>query len=135
MPNTLRIQKEFPYDRINSFRNGNPYIIKFIYPSEGKPFIVKGGSRDVDKYINENVSVPAIINVTWWHHGKHRSMWRGHLINISVRKPVLCPDKNWKYSQFGYEIMAAKSNTFKYELIKKVRKMPRCWLKELNGFI
>lgn len=134
MSKTLQVRKEFPYDRIGSYRNVNPFTINFVYPMHGTPFIIKGGIIDVNKWMDD-FRCPAMINRTLWWHGIHRSMWQGHRFYLYVTKPRLNPSRASKY---GFEIKVQSRNPDSYgkiETIKCVRRMPRKWMKEFNDYV
>ena len=51
--NKLPVKQEFKYEIIGCHRDVNPYTMAFVYPQKGKPFIVKGGLNDVEKYLED----------------------------------------------------------------------------------
>ena len=63
----LPVKKEFDYNPIRSFRDGNPYDVAFCYthPLYHRPFIVKGGFQEVRKYLTKlNIPKVSIIPST-----------------------------------------------------------------------
>ncbi len=134
MSKTLPIKKEFPYDRIGSFTNMNPFVIDFIYPQMGLPFIIKGGLKQVNKWYN-GFGPAAIIKRTLWCHGIHRGYWMGHKVFFYTRKPTqLKGHRKGRPCSFGWTIMTQDKDGKSVEL-KTVRRMPRKWMKELNDYV
>jgi hypothetical protein len=127
----LRVEKEFPYDKIGSFRMMNPFMILFVYPKNFSPFVVKGGSTSVDGYIKRKYEKePMLINRTYWRHGRHRSFWTHRNI----------PDVHIDFSfirhnikKYGRPYVITELNSDK--VIAKMRRIPRKWIKELNPYV
>jgi hypothetical protein len=116
--------KQFPYNRIHSFRDCNPYTIVYVYPNVGKPFVVKGGANDCANFF-ENYKTPAILHLTYWHHGYHRTFYK--IININVKSCYIRRIK--KRGRISYHL------TTDINTIKILKRVPRKWITELNDFI
>lgn len=111
--------KQFSYNRINSFRNCNPYTIIFFYPKDDTPFVVKGGWNDCNKFIKK-YKIPSILHITYWYHGEHRNLY--NVINTKIK----CYIYRNKYS---YDL------SINGKCLKTIKQVPRKWIKELNDFI
>jgi len=125
----MRVLKSFPYDRIGSFRDCNPFKIVFIYTRAcPKGFIVKGGSREVEAFM-KTLTEPRMEFTTWWHHGKSRSFFclTNFKRRLHLMKPVFQEDERFVLSVHDYELN-------KTQIVKKVKRIPRRWIKELNRF-
>lgn len=123
--NKLPTSVEFPYSPINSFRRTNPFTIMYIYPRYGHPFVVKGGLNDCDEYLKRFLR-PALIHITYWHHGLHRTSIR--IINTSKRIYLMRTfDSNVKKTMI--EIYVSEVG-----IIKTIKRVPRKWIKELDPF-
>jgi hypothetical protein len=145
MDKTLKIAKEFTYDKIGGYRKGNPFTIAFVYPQSGEACIVKGGLNDVQKYVKENYPI-AIINYQFFHKGQHRGY---HSINgekegyyISFKKSAPSYRQQEYNSGFGYSAKQGhrcQVTVRHYEnesgFKKELRRLPRCWMKELNPYV
>ena len=128
--NELEVKFVGSYNKIGSYTNGNPYSIWFIYPQKGKPFIIKGGARSLDLWVERSFSDPsrlAIVNKTYWCHGEHRSFWGGINMGYYVQKL-----KSGKFEIYAYP----KNRMFcGVDWVKKiVRKPPRKWLKDIDKY-
>jgi hypothetical protein len=67
----FEVKFDWPYTRIGSWTNGNPYTIAFCYPIESKPYVLKGGCNNINKYL-DSLKEPTLVNKTFWHQGKTR---------------------------------------------------------------
>lgn len=115
--------KNFPYNRIDSFRNINPYTIVYFYPKIGSPFVIKGGLNDCDKFIKRQ-KTPALLHMTYWRHGKNRS----HHVVINTKTKIYIRRilENYKYM---YDISTPINS------LKIIKRVPRKWINELNDFV
>jgi hypothetical protein len=119
----LKVKEAFPWDKIGSYRNANPYSIYFVYPQNEKPFIIKGGSKDCERFLKAHPN-PAIYYYSFWHKGKHRGGWLTHKFFISISRY----DSNYRLVN-GY--ILSKGG----QVIKRVRRIPRKWIKEYDNFV
>lgn len=75
--NKLPVLVDFDYDKIGSFREGNPFEIAFCYTSPKyyrlESFIIKGGANDVRRQL-EAMRIPMVVFRTFWRHGRHRKL-------------------------------------------------------------
>jgi hypothetical protein len=69
----LPIKKEFPYDKIRSWAEFNPFVICFIYPITGKPFCVKGGLQKIRPWLEKNLTCSHVMYETIWRNGNNRT--------------------------------------------------------------
>lgn len=135
----MNIKKEFDYNPIGSYRKGNPYTIAFCYPYPlyAKSFIVKGGIKDVVKFLRSQ-KLPMIVHYSMWRHG----ITRGYVDVIGFdKKYSFYITKSWSSRKTkekrNWELIAtySKNGRFKREILAEFKRVPRKWLKELNPFI
>lgn len=119
------------YNKIGSFINGNPYTISFIYPKDSDPFVVKGGSNDVEMYLRDfnKIKIPYVKHDTYWRHGTHRRRVTIENLGNGIKGYVSGINKK----RTGYfEIILNRS--FQRIFRKEVKRIPRKWIKELDQF-
>ncbi len=125
----LRVLANYSYDKVGSYRFVNPFKIIFVYPAFSKPFVLKGDANIIDPILKINKE-PMMVNHTFWHHGKHRGYWELRNVFEGVYLKALFIKDNIKQYGRPYVIVGPKGN-----VIKKLRRMPRKWMKELNPFV
>jgi hypothetical protein len=156
MKRFLPVKKEFPYDAMGSFVDGNPYTISFVYPQSGEPFVLKGGCNDVRReyiLINE----PAIIHETYWFHGHSRlnvKLLNLPKIDIFAKKDLIGDEfegitKKIKWIIYekdfnlggpagAYQLVQRScyrgTSSGKYTIVLAMRRLPRKWIRELDRF-
>lgn len=134
----------FFYNRIGSYSQMNPYMIAYVYPRDEAPFIVKGGCNDVDKVI-KNYKKPAVVHESYWQHGKARYV---HVksINTGLELSIFPKtQKRTKVSCGSYKIgtimklidnkQKDKYGHGKTVLEKRIRRIPRSWIKEIDDYM
>jgi hypothetical protein len=129
------------YNPIGSFKRGDPFTITFVYPSNSKPFILKGGHKDIERWLL-TYGEPCIIHNTYWHRAKSRS-------SITVKNfkvPILIAEQSW-YSELWkkeniskrkkWAFIVDKSHFFAHtpKVVVAMKRLPRKWIKELNPYI
>ena len=150
MDKTLKIAKEFPYNKLGSYREANPFTIAFVYPQSGEACVVKGGLNDVQKYVEANYPI-AIINYQFFHKGKHRGYYRFNGekdgCHISFKKSAPSYRQQEYNGGFGYSAKQGhrcQVTVTCYEkgckkegkgFKKELRRLPRCWMKELDPYV
>ncbi|MFA7219033.1 MAG: hypothetical protein WC119_00710 [Synergistaceae bacterium] len=151
MKKELAVKKEFPYNVIHSWRDGNPFTIAFVYPKKGEPFIVKGGANDVNPFLG-TLKTPCIAHIGYWKGNKCR--YNGiKFFGFNSRYKIYCqsrwPKENRKtYDDIGNPIITKSvRNVFRHRLMvfderaigevfnKSFRHVPRKWIKELDQFL
>lgn len=120
----------FEYDRIRSWKDGNPFTIAFVYPQKSKPFVLKGGCNDVEFFLRNELKEPAIVNKTYWYRGSHRGSTI--IYNNSNKDIYFCKDEDGK---FTLKMFIRENNNVFMQIIKTVKRIPRKWMKELNEFV
>ncbi len=124
----LKVVLDSPYTIIGSYTRVNPYTIAFVYHPAGNGVVLKGGLNNVEVAIEKRKG-PALVNYTMWHHGKHRSFWRlKNVVDVHLEFTFI-KDNIKKYGR-PYVIKHRDGS-----VIKKLRRIPRCWIKELNAYI
>jgi hypothetical protein len=136
----LPVLAEFHYDRVGSFRNGNPFVIAFCYTdpkwSRLPAFIIKGGSNEVSAEIKKR-KFPMLVYTTYWRHKQCRT-FGPHFENC----------KEWSIN--GSSLYITKTDIWKIEgrsfyrgcevrcnnQIKMIfRRIPRKWLPEYTAIL
>lgn len=135
------IRAEFPYV------GRDIYVFAFVYPAFGKPFMLKGGCDKLDEYLKDKMKCSYVV-----HYSRNRMGHSWHTVSIKNLKDGLrayCFDhsKRLTYTSTsiydngekftlsqrnGKEIFVTEKGERVFE--KKVRKMPRCFPKELLPF-
>lgn len=145
----LPVKKEFDYSIIGSYRNVNPFTIAFVYPKNSKAYIVKGGLNDVKRYLEADKE-PSIRFFTMFHKKKSRTNVKIHGLNESFSVGFLgpkYPSENIRHDDFHNPYVEKNvRNIMRHELYvgyrsgktiykKRLRKIPRKWMEELNEFV
>lgn len=138
----LTVVKEFPYNPIHSFKDGNPFTIAFVYPKDGRPFCLKGGANDVEKWLEKNMSDRNyLLHETWWRDKRsrssikiylHRKEYQAYIFRDTVHLPLKDWPRETIMKQRGRKISVRKDGKTVFE--KHVRRPPRCFPKELHPF-
>lgn len=122
----MKVVKEFPYSRIRSFTDLNPYTICFVYTqNEPKGFVVKGGVNDVNEFL-KSTNESRMEFRTFWYHGKSR----GHVQFENFTVDFICWDFDKKIKHIKY-----RHPTEGRKILKSVKRIPRRWMKELDQFV
>lgn len=138
----LPVLATFHYDRIGSWRCGNPFCIAFCYTSSmysgTTKFIVKGGSKEVDRYIDSR-PFPLVVYRTYWWHGHGRSISTPSLENfreftITGERPYWCGIQQWRIKSGPYFY---KRFELRYlnKVVLSLRRVPRKWMPEYDQII
>lgn len=140
--NELPVLANFHYDRIGSWRDGNPFTICFCYTSQQysryPAFIVKGGSNAVDPYL-ESRPFPIVVFRTLWWHGFSRNLSTPTFVNfkkftVTGQRPYWSGVGQWriKGGPYFYKHFELK---FQRETWTMVRRVPRRWLPDYDKII
>jgi len=155
--NQMPVRVEFAYNKIGSYcgpLGSNPFTIAFCYPKKGQSFIVKGGLIDVRKYLT-NLTIPCIVHLTYFKHGRSRTQITVYGLKPSIRCHfglLAWPKENKIYSDMDVNYKEVLHITKKVRNVarrtlmvyretnglifeKKLRHIPRCWMKELDQFV
>lgn len=147
----LPTKKEFPWTKIRSYTDGNPWCIAFVYPRKSPAFLVKGGIVHVAKWIESTVT-RAVVHYVMFHKGKTRTntkiltgtptvqaylTWQRRDRQTHRRFPR---DERWNLMAFivpdkHKAFMSADKDTSTLVLDKHLRHPLRCWPKELDAFV
>ena len=125
----LKVLKEFDYSPINSWSLANPFCIAYCYTPTDK-FVIKGGSRDVKSYIR-NIGEPMMVYISFWKDHIDRGLWsfENIITPIFIQQISTVSNKNKHYQ------ISVRTGLGKYQCIKKIRRIPRKWMVELNPYI
>lgn len=125
----LRVLLNEAYNRIGGWAQGKGgFTIAFVYPKNGRNFVLKGCMRSVKRLIKQYHG-PAIVYYTIYHHGKPRTI--EEIINLPKGSHAYIwhegpRSKNKK----RYTIKGCKNG--QYILGFQLKRQPRCWLKQLD---
>jgi len=130
----IKVEKEFPWERIGCYRRMDPYSIIFCYPINKKPYVLKGSYNSIRKYL-EKVTTPTFINETYWKNNISRSYWRF----IGMGEKRLFVEKRYKYPdkyqlQTGFKIITFIKGEGKKE-VAFFRKLPKAFPRKVKEFI
>lgn len=129
----LQVKREFEYNKIGSWSEGNPYTIAFCYPKKSPPFIVKGGLVNVRIYVErEALTESMIVHYTLFWHKKTRTTFSIYLAKNFI-SAYLFERINEKNKKQRYELKI--SNSCGLFTLKWFKRPPRRWIKELNPFV
>ena len=122
----LEVRKEFPYNKIGSYRKVNPFCIAFVYPksSMDDSFIIKGGLNDIKNFLCE-YPFPFIAYYSLWKNQHQRGYWESNIKYLTISRKY----KNVNERTYLYEGFMI---TFNRKVIKKLNRVPRKWIKELD---
>lgn len=138
--NTLPVLANFLYDRIGSWKHGNPYCIAFCYTnktySKVDEFIIKGGIKDVDLEIKKR-GFPMLVFRTYWWHGLGRkcspTFENFERYTVTGKAPHAHGKNPWqmrgRHFYRNYEIR------YMNETWVTVRRIPRKWLREYDAIL
>jgi hypothetical protein len=143
--NKLPVLADFYYDKIGSFRTGNPFTIAFCYTSPRfhrlESFVVKGGANDVQTYLRDQLGFPMLVHLTFWRHGRGRRLG-AQFYNFKQwsnigDQPYVIPENRRIHKNFP--IAKAYYRNFNVHfggrIWMRVRRLPRKWLPEYNEML
>jgi hypothetical protein len=99
-------------------------------------FMVKGGNKDVMKYL-EHLHIPMLVYITFWHHGRSRC-YAPRFINFkdfssTGEEPIIHKTNlvrmDGKYFYRNTEVIFMGRRWFSF------RRFPRKWLKEYDDML
>jgi len=144
----LPVVADFPYDRIHSWRDGNPFCIAFCYasprythnqhPRHGHSnFIIKGGVGDVDLEIKKR-HIPMLIFRTLWWRGTSRTMGPS-LKNFehytpNGASPFVHRLQPWRIIP-GPHFYRRYQLRYQNQVYCEMRRFPRKWLPEFDRIL
>lgn len=133
----LPVRKEFDYSPIGSFRNVNPYDIAFCYPHPlyHRPFIVKGGNRDVTEYLKK-LNIPMVVHHTFYKGTRHRRIVELYGVDKELRiTKSFSYDMEGRYtSSKKFQLMAFRTS-YGGRILAEFKRIPRRWIRELNLYV
>lgn len=125
---------EFEWNKIGSWANGNPFTIAFCYPSEGKPFVLKGGYITIKDIVKKS-KIPVVTHLTYWHHGESRYIVecfgfpKSVMIHFWKSSHKTIPNHKRRYIR----LTIAKRG--KQDKVYRLRRIPRCFPEQLREYI
>ena len=129
----LPVKKEFEYNPVRSFREGNPYAMVFCYPHPlyHKPFIVKGGYKDCNLYLG-GMDFPVFAHFVFFYKGTTRRLFKFYNVDegIYLLDKRRGRNKTWE--------LYHRNRSIPYEnrkLLAEFKRVPRRWIRELNLYV
>ena len=122
----MEIRKEFHWDKVQSWKRKDPFMFSFIYPMDGKPFIIKGGLNDVKAEIKKIKDIAFVLHTEWWGNGTTYQM--KEFINVKAmwcyRSPINFGEDSTHVLLYDKEFLG-----------KPVKRIPRCFPAQLKQAI
>jgi hypothetical protein len=129
----LEVRKEFEWTKIGSWTKVNPFTVVFVYPAKEKPFVIKGGLQDCERWLENNMANKNYVyNYQMYHEGRCRGSWKVHFTNPSLRG-YMTDNRDWrspKVHQRGFKLEVRNETMRKNVFSKVVKRIPRCFPKE-----
>jgi len=146
----LPVKVEFPYNKIGSWRLGNPYSVSMIYPKGGEAFCLKGGFQDINAYLDKHLDkISHVVYHNLYSNGKSRQLNDIHLVSekytakisnnykkVTRKNPLDYQSPVMKVVDGKAISVHIKSSPYLKDRVmqKIVKRAPRCWPKELSQF-
>lgn len=113
------IKIDLPY---NNGLNKDGFVIVFVYPKIGDPYIVTGLYTEVSKFVHETSKI-ALLNVSFWKLGKCRaSLWK-FIGKCNFIRKIPYTNKRFELTMFDSKTTSIK---------KTFRRMPHKWIPEFD---
>jgi len=133
----LPVQKEFEYNPVRSFRDGNPYTMAFCYPHPlyHRPFVVKGGFKDCNEYL-KTLDYPIFVHLVFYYKGSTRRIFKFYQLdsNLALNEQVSFPPK--KKGKRLWELYLRGSGLgVRTKTLATFKRVPRRWIRELNLYV
>jgi len=111
---------------------GGAYTLAYVYSSKGN-FLVKGYLREVEKYIEQTFKEKYFVNLSLWHRGKHRDIWKfwKDKVQMNAANPFRYNDRKPDPKHRKWEIYSG-SGPDRIEV--KFKRIPKRWVPELEVF-
>jgi len=127
------VRKDFSYykDSLHD-RGSNPFTIAFVYSRYHEPYVVKGGWKDVDRYL-ENQKEPLIAHTTFW-----KDRWFRLFIRIyNTKTSIHHSDQGWELvgedgKRCKKHVLYTWMNNGEKVVIASFKRFPRKWIKQLE---
>jgi len=123
----LPLKKEFPYDRLRSWADFNPFVICFVYPITGKPFCVKGGLQDVRPWFEKNLTCSYVMYETIWNGGNNRTFHAkvklngNYTGNLNAHRKT----KEIRIDEYGMDVEVRVQDGWKMTVHQGIGRRPR----------
>ena len=113
-----------PGDGTSGWAEG-AYTLAFVYSNTGN-FLIKGYLREVKTYIKKNFD-KYFVNYSLWYDGRNRNIWDFWKKDIGIFEPShskLLKTRKWEFRYYY-----GKGND-----AVLFKRLPKCWVKELEIF-
>jgi hypothetical protein len=136
------VEETFPYNKIGSWCNGDPFAIAFIYPKskEKALHVFKGSWKTIlQKIVEEYKLRPCLVYGYFYCRGQRRMVARvlydevNSNYSIYLSKSAIRGHKLGFYKKHWQLSIFRKGAEQVFE--KRFRRPPRNWLKELDQYI
>lgn len=122
-------------DLSNYVEIGNEYAglfaITFVYPQDDEPFIIKGPINITNSWLTSNYTKPCITHHSFYHAYMCIHTTYSIRITQSHKYPYIVPlppGSKRKYAIQYYDNGIIRT-------LKKLKRIPRRWIKELDKFV
>lgn len=133
----LTVKKEFDYSHKVRTWKANPFVIAFVYPAQGKAYIVKGDRIRVRQWIENNEPNCLVWWETYIHNPYVKSSYTAYSLFVEGARCHCGHNSVQKYGRHvrkGSYIHATEIQTGE-TFYKTMRRMPRCFPRELKKFV
>lgn len=130
----LPVEKDFGWSPAPYGTWGKPYAIYFVY-TPTRSFVAKGPADRCDRYISEKITEPCMVFYTFWSNKKSRGATRFYHFpeDIYVKFAEYSRSRYRPEYDSDRELQIYKGRKLVFR--KKLRRIPRKWMVELNPFV
>lgn len=111
-----------------------PFTIAYIYPREGVAYMIKGKFSEVSNYYL-HLNVPSIIHMRIYAKSKVYNLYRVTGIRRDSLSGNCRININRNNLTHRYILNVTSYDSLTVYLRKEMRRVPRGWIKELNGYV
>lgn len=136
------VMKHFGYDKVGSWRRGDPFAVAYIYPKSNKKALHRftGSWKTIEEKIVEYGLRPCIVYAYFYCRGETRLVARvlynekNSNYNIYLHKDGYRDDNKGYHKKHWHLIVFDRKDPC-IVLERRYRKPPRNWLNELNEYV
>jgi hypothetical protein len=115
-------------------QGNGPFTIAYIYPREGVAYMIKGKFSEVSHHYF-NLNVPSIIHMRIYAKSKVYNLYRVTGIRRDSLSGNCRININRNNLTHRYILDITSYDSLTVYLRKEMRRVPRGWIKELNGYV
>lgn len=118
----------------SSTQGRGPFTIAYIYPREGVAYMIKGKFSEVSNYYL-HLNVPSIIHMRIYSKSRVSNIYRVTGIRRDSLSGNCRININRNNLTHRYILNITSYDSLTVYLRKEMRRVPRGWIKELDGYI